>query len=185
MKNMLRNSMLTALVATVGMAVAGASTTTAPAGDDAIAAKLAKEIRTYARYTIWDNIHLRVKDGNVELMGQVSQPFKKKDLERIAQRVPGVSSVTNTLQVLPLSPFDDDLRIRVARAIYRDPALSRYAIQAVPPIHIIVNKGQVTLEGVVNNELEKTVAFHRASGAGLSLGQVVNNLRVENSKPKA
>lgn len=185
MKRMLRNLMMTTLVATASMAVATASTTTVPAGDDAIAAKLAKEIRTYSRYTIWDNVHLRVKDGNVELTGQVSQPFKKKDLERIAQRVPGVSSVTNTLQVLPLSRFDDELRVRVARAIYRDPALSRYAIQAVPPIHIIVNNGHVTLEGVVNNELEKTVAFHRASSAGLSLGPVVNNLRVENPKPKA
>lgn len=185
MKKMLSNLMLAAVVAAASMAVAGASTTTVPTGDDAIAAKLAKEIRTYSRYTIWDNINLSVKDGNVELMGQVSQPFKKKDLERIAQRVPGVASVTNTLQVLPLSPFDDDIRIRVARAIYRDPALSRYAIQAVPPIHIVVNNGQVTLEGVVNNELEKTVAFHRASSAGLSLGAVVNNLRVENAKPKA
>lgn len=117
MKNMLRNLMLTTAVAAAS--VAGATTTTPLTGDDAIALKLAKEIRTYSRYTIWDNINLRVRDGNVELIGQVSQPFKEKDLERIAQRVPGVNSVTNTLQVLPLSPFDDNLRIRVARAIYR------------------------------------------------------------------
>ena len=73
----------------------------------------------------------------------------------------------------------------IARAIYREPALSRYAIQAVPPIHIIVKNGHVTLEGVVNNELEKNVAAMRASSAGLSFGPVQNNLRVENPKKKS
>ena len=80
---------------------------------------------------------------------------------------------------------DDNLRIRVARAIYRDPALSRYSIQAVPPIHIIVKNGHVTLEGVVNSDLEKEVAYMRASSAGLSFGPVQNNLRVENPKSKS
>ena len=174
------------LAATLALAgVAGAAT--APSGsytDSEIAAKAAHEIRMYSRYTIWDNIDLRVQDGNLELMGQVSQPFKKQDLQRIVQRVPGVTSVTNELEVLPTSFNDDNLRLRVARAIYRDPALSRYAIQAVPPIHIIVNNGHVTLEGVVNNELEKNVAGMRASSAGLSFGPVRNNLRVENPSKK-
>lgn len=164
---------------------ATATTPSVPATDQAIAENSAKEIRTYTRYTIWDNVTVAVREGAIELNGQVSQPFKKKDLERIAARVPGVTSVTNNLTVLPVSFFDDDIRIRVARAIYRDPVLSRYAIQATPPIHIIVNNGQVTLEGVVNNELEKTVATMRASNASLSLGQVVNNLRVENPRSKS
>jgi hyperosmotically inducible protein len=142
------------------------------------------QVSVYTRYTIWDNVNLRVKDGSVELIGQVSQPFKKADMGRLMQRVEGVTSVTNNLEVLPVSFFDDDLRIQVARAIYRDPALSRYAIQAVPPIHIIVKNGHVTLEGVVNNELEKTVAGMRAATAGQSLGAIVNNLRVENPKKK-
>ena len=94
--------------------------------------------------------------------------------------MPGVTSVTNDLKVLPLSTFDDQLRRRVASAIYRDSVLSRYALQAVPPIHIIVENGRVTLEGVVNNEMEKNVAGIRASSAGLSFGPVTNNLRVEN-----
>jgi hyperosmotically inducible protein len=153
--------------------------------DPALAAKVSHEIRMYSRYTIWDNINVRVNEGNVELIGQVSQPYKKADLARLAQRVPGVRSVTNELEVLPLSNFDDQLRVRVARAIYRDPVLSRYGIQAVPPIHIIVDNGHVTLEGVVNNEMEKNVAGIRASGAGLSFGKVVNNLRVENPSRKS
>jgi hyperosmotically inducible protein len=125
-----------------------------------------------------------VHEGDVELTGQVSQPFKKADMGRLAQSVPGVRSVTNQLEVLPTSFFDDRLRLQIARAIYRDPVLSRYAIQAVPPIHVIVDNGHVTLEGVVNNNMEKNVAGIRAGQAGLSLGQVTNNLRVENPGKK-
>jgi hyperosmotically inducible protein len=147
--------------------------------DPELAAKVVHEIRMYSRYSIWDNVDVRVSKGNVELMGQVNQPYKKADLQRIIDRIPGVNSVNNDLEVLPLSPMDDRLRLRVARAIYRDSVLSRYGLQAVPPIHIIVDNGHVTLEGVVNTEMEKNVAGIRANGAGLSFGQVVNNLRVE------
>ena len=183
-RNFLKMLGLTATLALAG--VAGA--TTGPAGpltDADIAAKAAHEIRMYSRYTIWDNLSVRVVGGNLELLGQVSQPYKKADLQRIVQRVPGVTSVTNEVEVLPLSFNDDNLRLRIARAIYREPALSRYAIQPVPPIHIIVEHGHVTLEGVVNNELEKNVAAMRASSAGLSFGPVQNNLRVENPKKKS
>jgi hyperosmotically inducible protein len=96
-----------------------------------------------------------------------------------------VRSVTNEIQVLPTSLFDDRLRLQIARSIYRDPSLSRYAIQAIPPIHVIVDNGHVTLEGVVNNDMEKTIAGIRASQVGLSFGQVVNNLRVENPAKKS
>jgi hyperosmotically inducible protein len=147
--------------------------------DPELASKVAHEVRMYSWYSIWDNVNIRVTNGNVDLMGQVSQPYKKSDLQRIVDRLPGVNSVTNDLEVLPLSPMDDQLRQRVARAIYRDSVLSRYAIQPVPPIHIIVDNGHVTLEGVVNTEMEKNIAGIRASGAGLSFGPVVNNLRVE------
>jgi len=171
---------LSMLLAGVLLVAGAAGAAVSTASDENIAKKLAREIRMYPRYTIWDNVNFRVNEGQVELLGQVSQPFKKKDLERIAQRVPGVEGVTNQLKVLPTSFHDDELRIRVARAIYRDSVLSRYAIQPVPPIHIIVENGRVTLEGVVNNEMEKNVAGIRASTAGLSFGPVVNNLRVEN-----
>jgi hyperosmotically inducible periplasmic protein len=183
--NLLRTATFSLALALAG-AAAGATTTAARThSDPEIAAKAAREIRMYSRYTIWDNVKLAVRDGSLELLGHVSQPFKKADLERLALRVPGVTSVTNRLQVLPTSFHDDELRVQVARAIYGHPAFTRYAIQAVPPIHIIVNNGEVTLEGVVNNELEKNLAYHRASGAGLSFGKVVNNLQVENAKPKA
>ena len=142
------------------------------------------EILMYSNYSLWDDISFRVSNGNVELFGAVNQPYKKSDLQRIVQHIPGVESVTNGIKVLPLSPFDDELRIRVARAIYRDPVLSRYAMGAVPAIHVIVENGKVTLTGAVNNAMEKQFAGIRASAAGLSLGPVVNNLTVENPPKK-
>jgi hyperosmotically inducible protein len=137
------------------------------------------EILMYSNYTLWDDISFRIDNGNVELLGAVSQPYKKSDLERIVQRIPGVVSVTNEIKVLPLSPQDNRLRLQVANAIFRDPVLSRYALGAVPAIHIIVDNGRVTLTGTVNNAMEKQVAGMRASAAGLSFGPVINNLTVE------
>ncbi|MFN7992179.1 MAG: BON domain-containing protein [Bryobacteraceae bacterium] len=170
--------------ALVGLGIAGAATTSnngsGSTSDAAIAQKLRHEIVMYSRYTIFDNVNFRVNDGIVELSGEVTQPFKQADLGRIAQRVPGVTSVSNELKVLPLSPMDNRLRMQVARAIFRDPVLSRYGMQAIPPIHIIVDNGHVTLEGIVSTDMEKNVAGIRANGAGLSFGQVTNNLRVEN-----
>ena len=175
--------MLASMVIAAGAAMAANTNPAGGSNDTLIAQKVVHEIRIYPRYTMWDNISVRVHDGDVELQGQVSQPFKKADLGRIAQRISGVRSVTNQIEVLPTSFFDDRIRLAVARAIYRDPVLSRYAIQAVPPIHIIVDNGHVTLEGVVNSPMEKNVAGIRAS-QGLSFGQVTNNLQVENPGKK-
>jgi hyperosmotically inducible protein len=166
----------------VGAGIAGASTI--PADTD-IARKITHEVRMYPRYTMWDDINFRVHDGQVELLGAVSQPYKKSDIERLVQRVPGVTSVADEIKVLPLSAMDDRLRIQVARAIFRDPVLSRYAMGAVPSIHIIVDNGHVTLAGVVDDEMAKNVAGIRANGAGLSFGAVTNNLRVEHPARKS
>jgi hyperosmotically inducible protein len=179
------------LVSAAGASTAVASTKTPNAGPNAgpmTDADLAKQVRheilMYSRYSIWDDVNFRVAEGSVELMGAVNQPYKKSDLGRIVQRIPGVASVTNELKVLPLSNNDDRLRMQVARAIYGDTVLSRYRLMAVPPIHIIVDNGHVTLTGVVNNAMEKQVAGIRASGAGLSFGPVTNNLEVENPPAK-
>ena len=176
--------MLASLLVAAGTAMAAATGATGPLSDNDVAKKVTHEIRMYSRYTIWDNVAVGVREGEVELKGEVSQPFKKADLGRLVQSVPGVRSVTNDLKVLPNSMFDDRLRLQVARAVYRDPVLSRYGIQAVPPIHIIVDNGHVTLEGVVNNQMEKNVAGIRASAAGLSFGQITNNLQVERPNKK-
>jgi len=183
----MKNGMFNRILMTAALAAGAAAAATGnqlPTSDVELGNRVAREVRMYDRYTVWDNVELRVKDGNVELLGQVSQPFKKTDLGRIVQRVPGVAGVTNQLEVLPLSPFDDRLRLQIARAVYGHSALSRYAYQALPPIHIVVDNGRVTLEGVVNSDLEKQIAGMQASSAGLSFGPVVNNLRVENPKAK-
>lgn len=181
---MLNKFMIAAAVFGLGLAGAAPSNTVS-ASDAGIAKKLTHEIRMYPRYSIFDNVSFLVDEGRVELLGEVSEPYKKADLGRIVQRVPGVTSLSNELKVLPPSPMDNRLRIEVAHAIYRDPVLSRYAIQPVPPIHIIVDNGHVTLEGVVSTGMEKNVAGLRAAGAGLSFGPVVNNLRAENSSAKS
>ncbi len=170
-----------------GAGIAGAATgpnVTAPQTDAQIADHVRHEIVMYPHYTLWDDINIRVSNGQVELTGAVTQPYKKSDITHMVQRVAGVTSVSNDIEVLPLSPMDDRLRFQVARAIYGDPTLSRYGIQAVPPIHIIVDNGHVTLDGVVNSDMEKQIAGIRANSAGLSFGTVTNNLRVENPSPK-
>jgi hyperosmotically inducible periplasmic protein len=180
----LNKFMIAAAAFALGTATA-ATTGTLTTPDADIVSKLTHEIRMYSRYTIFDNISFTVDAGRVELLGAVSEPFKKADLGRIAERVPGVTSLSNDIRVLPTSFMDNRLRIQVARAIYRDPVLSRYAIQAVPPIHIIVDNGHVALEGVVSTDMEKNVAGLRAAAAGLSFGPVENNLRVENPSRKS
>src|SRR5450755_3262756 len=139
MKHTILNKLMIA-AATFGLGIAAAATgDTVSAPDAAIVKKLTHEIRMYPRYSIFDNISFFVDEGRVELLGEVSEPFKKADLGRIVQHVPGITSVSNELKVLPPSPMDNRLRLQVARAIYRDPVLSRYSMQALPPIHIIVD----------------------------------------------
>src|SRR5438874_12394007 len=92
-----------------------------PKTDAEIVRQVRHEILMYSRYTLWDDVSFRVANGNVELLGAVSQPYKKDDLGRLVQRVPGVTGVTNELKVLPLSPADDRLRLQVAHAIYSEP----------------------------------------------------------------
>ena len=174
--------MATALITTAG--AAGKGKVVGPQTDADIAKSVRHEILMYPQYTLWDDVSFRVQNGSVELLGAVNQPYKKSDLQKIVQHVPGVTAVTNDLKVLPLSSFDDRLRLQVANAIYRDPTLSRYSMGAVPSIHIIVDNGHVTLTGAVNSAMEKQIAGMRASGAGLSFGPVVNNITVDNPPNK-
>jgi hypothetical protein len=112
----------------------------APGTDAAVAEQVRHEVVMYPRYTIWDDVSFRVTQGQVELIGAVSQPYKKDDIERLVRNVPGVTGIRDEIKVLPLSDQDDRLRQQVARAIYRDPVFTRYALQAHPPIHIIVQE---------------------------------------------
>jgi len=143
--------------------------------------KIRKELVTLPFYGVFDNLAFKYEEGVVTLYGQVSRPTLRKDAARVVERVVGVDQVINNIEVLPLSGFDDRIRIAVYRAIYRQPGLDRLAIQAVPPIHIIVRNGNVTLEGVVPNKGDATRAFIAANGVS-GVFSVKNNLRIENSK---
>lgn len=146
--------------------------------DQQIADAVARNIRTYAFYDIFDWITGDVNSGVVRLKGWVREPWRKSDYERLAARVPGVKAVQSEIQVLPTSIFDDQLRIRIARLIYHNPEFERYAFQPYPPIHIIVDNGNVILEGVVDSPVERQVAETIVRGDTLAFS-VTNNLKVE------
>src|SRR6266446_9636636 len=142
---------------------------------------LVKEVRhqllLLPYYSVFDNLLYKVDGDKVTLLGQVVRPTLKSDAERAVKDIEGVSSVDNQIQVLPTSPMDDQLRRAVYRALYGDTALSRYGMSALPSIHIIVNNGHVTLEGVVDSEADKTLANIRANGVP-NVFSVTNNLVV-------
>ena len=143
--------------------------------------RLTKEVRhqlvLLPWYSVFDNLAFKVEGDKVTLLGQVTRPTLKTDAEAAVKSIEGVASVENNIEVLPLSPMDDQLRRAVYRAIYGEAALSRYSIQAVPSIHIIVKNGNVTLEGVVDNETDKNLANLRANGVP-NVFSVKNNLVV-------
>ena len=101
----------------------------------------------YYAYGIFDNVNLEAQNGALTVSGEVTQPFKKTDIGNILERVKGVAALQNNLEVLPTSMFDDRLRLQLARAIYGNPFFTPYRNLALPPIHIIVKNGNVTLEG--------------------------------------
>lgn len=122
-----------------------------------------RQVLNYAFFTIFDNVEMQIDNGVVTLTGKVTQPFKRTDIERRVARVKGVTEVRNRIDVLPVSQFDDELRIRLANAIYGHSAFIGYGSAANPPIHIIVERGRVTLEGVVNNDADRLLVRSIAS----------------------
>ena len=141
-------------------------------------AQIRKEIVTLPYYSLFDHMAFKVDGSKVTLLGQVVRPTLKKSAERVVEDIEGVTAVDNQIEVLPLSPNDDRIRMDVYRAIYGNQMFNRYAIQAVPPVHIIVANGNVALEGVVASESEKNVAGVQANGVS-GVFSVKNNLRVE------
>ncbi|HUL15712.1 MAG TPA: BON domain-containing protein [Terriglobales bacterium] len=128
-------------------------------------------------YSVFDNLQYKVEGDKVTLYGQVVRPTLKSDAEAAVKTIEGVASVDNQIEVLPLSPNDDRIRRAVYRSIYFYAALSRYGMEAVPSIHIIVRNGNVTLEGVVDSEADKNLAALRANGVP-NVFSVKNNLVV-------
>lgn len=139
---------------------------------------ITKQVRQYTRYTIFDDVSVRLADNGVAVLtGKVTMPFKKDDIGRLVSRVQGVNTVQNDISVLPVSPFDDELRHRISRAIYGNSAFWHYAAMANPPIHIVVENGRVTLAGVVQNNVERMLARSLATTFGAF--SVKNDLKTD------
>jgi len=174
---------ITTLLITAGLCLAQshpADTANNSRGTNRIAREVRHELVMLPYYGVFDNLAYRVDGDTVTLMGQVTRPTLKSDAENVVKDIEGVAKVNNQIQVLPLSSMDDRIRIAEYRTIFGQPGLDRYAMQAVPPIHIIVDNGKVMLEGVVANQGDKDRAGIQANTVSGVFG-VTNNLRVENN----
>jgi len=128
-------------------------------------------------YSVFDNLLFKVAGDKVTLLGQVVRPSLRSNAESAVKGIEGVASVDNQIEVLPVSPMDDQLRRAVYHAIYGDSVLSRYGMSALPPIHIIVKNGHVTLEGAVDSESDKNLANLRTNAVP-NVFSVTNDLTI-------
>jgi hyperosmotically inducible protein len=143
--------------------------------------RIVKEVRhellMLPYFGVFDNIAFKVDGSAVTLLGQVVRPSLKSDAENAVKHIEGVDKVDNQIEVLPPSPMDDRIRIRLFRSIYQYPSLQKYALGVQKPIRIIVKNGRVTLEGVVDSDADKNLAGIRANGVP-GIFSVTNNLQV-------
>jgi osmotically-inducible protein OsmY len=137
--------------------------------------RVAASVNQYAHFTIFDDVNAAVDNGVVTLTGKVTMPYKKGDIEKRVAKVDGVREVRNQMTVLPVSKIDDQLRQRIARAIYGNPNLRMYRAGANPSIHIVVENQHVTLTGVVNNDGDRIIA--RMAVEQFPALSVANNLK--------
>ncbi len=148
---------------------------------DRITREVRHELVMLPQLTIWDNLQYKVEGSKVTLLGQVRNAILKDEAQQAVKKIEGVDQVDNQIQVLPASGNDDRIRLAVARALFAgDSPLFRYSMGAVPPIHIIVNGGHVTLEGVVDNQSDKDLAYMKANGVP-GVFSVENHLVVQKS----
>lgn len=149
-----------------------------PKGTQRLIREVRHELVMLPYYDVFDNLAFRVDGYTVTLLGQVTLPVLKSDAENVVKRIEGVEKVINNIEVLPVSPMDDRIRRAVYRAVYGNPSLEMYSLRAVPPIHIIVKNGHVTLEGAVAREGDKTIAGMQANSVS-GVFSVTNNLVVD------
>ena len=183
------NSIKNRIVAlAVALALAAGTAVAAPkasigseASNQQIVKQVRKELVTLPYYGVFDNLAYKVDGSTVTLYGQVVRPSTRQDAEGRIKRIPGVERVVNNIEVLPLSSFDDRIRLRTYHTVFGTSSLYRYAMGANPSVHIIVNRGHVTLEGVVANQMDKQLAYMAARSVP-GVFSVTNNLRVARSE---
>ncbi len=174
---------LRAAIAALAIAVAAPSGTAlaqqAIAPNDRLSWSIYRELITLPYYGVFDHLSFEVqKGGTVILRGAVRRPSLKEDAEARVKEIEGVEQVQNEVEVLPASPQDDSIRLALYRAIYRHDGLERYGLSAVPSIHIIVDRGHVRLEGIVNSKMDRQLAEAEARSVPGTFS-ITNNLQVE------
>jgi len=177
------NAISTFFAAAVLLAVPGFGASSQGAANPVPKAELEREVRhalnTLAWYGVFDELAFDIDDaGAVTLSGQVMQYNVRNSAVSAVKRLAGVVRVEDQIEVLPLSPYDNSIRVRAYNAIFGYPALSRYAINARPPIRILVKNGNVTLAGVVNNEMDRTLVYNRVIALPGAFS-VTNDLRLD------
>ena len=145
--------------------------------DREIITRVSESIARYPRYTIFDSIEIGVENRTLTIGGRVTTPKKKEEIEERLRKIEGIRTIVNDIGVLPVSQADDDLRYRVANAIYSHPMFWIYAQMPVPPIHIIVERGRITLTGAADSEVQKSLAATLAQVPGVFT--VTNRIRVD------
>jgi hyperosmotically inducible protein len=141
------------------------------------------ELRMLPYVSVFDNIEMKVDGSTVTLSGAVTQPIRKSEAENVVKRLEGVATVRNEIEVLPLSPYDDRVRLAALRRVYSWPSVSALAAIPNPPVRILVKNGNITLVGVVLRESDRdaiNILANQVPGAF----SVTNNLTVE-LHPKA
>jgi BON domain len=152
-----------------------------PQGESRLIQEVRHELVMLPYYTIFDDLAFRVDGSTVTLLGAVTNPVLKTDAQNVVKHIEGVTQVNNEIKVLPLSTMDNQIRRAAFRAIYGDPQIGdRYGHQALPSIHIIVDNGHVTLEGVVASKGDKDLINIRANSVP-NVFSVTNNLQVQAS----
>lgn len=157
MKNLNKTLLAATLTAALSLSSAIAQT------PNPLQNKVRHELVMLPYFGVFDNLSYRIDNGVVTLLGEVTRPTLKSDAGRVVTRLEGVKAVVNNIEVLPLSPFDDRIRIATYRAIYGYGPLQRYALGTQPSIRIIVKNGNVSLEGIVNTAMDRTLVNMRAN----------------------
>ncbi len=165
------------------LAIAPAAAQAQGAADPQLNKRVRHELVMLPYYGVFDNLAYSVNGGTVTLYGQVVRPSTRSEAEGRVKRLSGVTRVVNNIRVLPLSRFDDNIRTATYRSIARSGGLYRYLQGANPSLHIVVDRGHVTLEGVVDRSGDRTLAYMAANGVP-GVFSVKNNLRVEGEEPR-
>lgn len=155
------------LAACLLLGAAGAGAQTTERKDLQVFNDIERSVNRSPWLTVFDDISAAVKDGVVTLDGKVTQPFKRDDIVKRVAGVNGVSRVVDRITVLPVSTWDDQLRVRIARAIYGNPHFWNLGARSNPSIRIVVERGHVTLTGIVQNDMDRMIARSLVNQVGV------------------